>query len=135
MGNRLTSHQKWCIMGGMDSLKKIPARFFAADSGEEPVRTWLKTLSLDDRKVIGKDIQKVEFGWPIGLPVCRPLGDGLWEVRSDLSDGRIARVLFGFAEGAMVLLHGFIKKTQKTPQHDRTIALGRLRALAGTKRR
>lgn len=116
-------------------MKKIPARFFAADSGEEPVRTWLKTLSPDDRRVIGKDIQKVEFGWPIGLPVCRSLGDGLWEVRSDLSDGRIARVFFGFAEGAMVLLHGFIKKTQKTPQQDRTLALGRLRALAGTKRR
>lgn len=116
-------------------MKKIPARFFATDSGEELVRRWLKTLSFDDRKAIGKDIQKVEFGWPIGLPVCRPLGDGLWEVRSDLPDGRTARVLFGFAEGAMVLLHGFIKKTQKTPQHDRTLALSRLRALSVSKRR
>jgi phage-related protein len=117
----------------MDRLKKIPARFFATGSGEEPVRTWLKTLSVDDRKTIGKDVQKVEFGWPIGLPVCRPLGGGLWEVRSDLPDGRTARILFGFAEGAMVLLHGFIKKTQKTPQHDRDLALGRLRALSENK--
>lgn len=119
----------------MNPLKKIPARFFATDNGEEPVRTWLKTLSLDDRKAIGKDIQKVEFGWPIGLPVCRPLGDGIWEVRSDLSDGRTARVLFGFSEGTMVLLHGFVKKTQKTPQHDRTLALNRLGALSESKRR
>ncbi len=116
-------------------MKKIPARFFATDSGEEPVRSWLKTLSLDDRKVIGKDIQKVEFGWPIGLPVCRPLGDGLWEVRSGLSGGRTARVIFAFAEGAMVLLHGFIKKARKTPQHDRTLALSRLRALSRSEQR
>jgi phage-related protein len=120
-------------MKKVNPMKKIAARFFVTNNGEEPVRTWLKTLSIDDRKVIGKDIQKVEFGWPIGLPVCRPLGDGLWEVRSVLPDGCTARVLFGFSEGAMVLLHGFIKKTKKTPQHDRKLALSRLRALSGSK--
>jgi phage-related protein len=114
----------------MTSFKKISAHFYASANGEEPVRTWLKTLSVDDRKSIGKDIQKVEYGWPIGLPVCRSLGGGLWEVRSDLSDGRAARVLFGFAHGTMVLLHGFVKKTQKTPQQDRELALRRLRALS-----
>ncbi len=113
----------------MMPLKKVRARFFATDSGGEPVREWLKELAPDDRKVIGKDIQKVEFGWPIGLPVCRSLGDGLWEVRSNLSDGRTARVVFGFAEETIVLLHGFIKKTQKTPPQDRELALRRFRSL------
>jgi phage-related protein len=114
----------------MTPFKKVPARFFATDSGEEPVRTWLnKKLDPDDRKTIGKDIQKVEFGWPVGLPVCQSLGGGIWEVRSDISDGRIARVLFGFVEGTMILLHGFIKKTQKTPSHDRELAISRLKML------
>ncbi len=114
----------------MRPFKKIPARFFATESGEEPVRTWLRKLEPDDRRIIGKDIQKVEFGWPVGLPVCQSLGDGLWEVRSDICDGRIARVLFGFVGGTMVLLHGFIKKTQKTPKQDKGIALTRLKAVS-----
>ena len=115
---------------GMRLPKKVPARFFVTDRGEEPVRTWLKKLDPDDRKTIGKDIQKVEFGWPVGLPVCQYLGDGLWEVRSDISDGRIARVVFAFAEGTMVLLHGFVKKTRKTSSQDRELALNRLRAVS-----
>lgn len=115
----------------MSPFKKIQAYFFATESGEEPVRTWLKRLTQDDRRVIGKDIQKIEFGWPIGLPVCQSLGDGLWEVRSDLPGGRIARVVFGFPGGTMVLLHGFIKKTQKTPRQDKELALNRLKALGG----
>jgi phage-related protein len=119
----------------MVPLKKIVAHFYATGPGEEPVRAWLRSLDEDARRVVGKDIQKVEFGWPIGLPVCRPLGDGLWEVRSDLSDGRSARVLFGFFEGTMVLLHGFIKKTQKTPKPDRDLALKRLRSIAGRERK
>ena len=116
----------------MIQFKKIPARFFATGTGEEPVRTWLKSLSHDDRKVIGKDIQKVEFGWPVGLPVCQSLGDGLWEVRSHLPGGRTARVLFGFVEGTAVLLHGFIKKTRKTPDREKELALGRLKSLGRT---
>jgi len=118
------------MLSVMMHFKKVQARFFATDSGEEPVRTWLKRLDPDDRKTIGKDIQKVEFGWPVGLPVCQSLGDGLWEVRSDISGGRISRVVFGFVEGTMVLLHGFIKKTQKTPRQDRELALNRLKALS-----
>jgi phage-related protein len=75
--------------------------------------------------VIGTDLSTVQFGWPIGMPLCRPLGGGLWEVRSTLPSHRIARVLF-FAEGARIgVVHGFIKKTQKTPQDD--IALARRR--------
>jgi len=117
----------------MRQFRKIAVHFFATDTGEEPVRTWLKRLSRENRKVIGKDIQKVEFGWPIGLPVCQSLGDGLWEVRSDLPGGRTARVVFAFVEGKAVLLHGFIKKTQKTPAREKELALERLKLL-GKKR-
>jgi len=90
-----------------------------------PVREWLKALDAADRKVVGEDIKDVEFSWPIGMPLCRPLGNGLWEVRSDLASGRIARVIFCIANGQMVLLHGFIKKTQKTPVGELELALKR----------
>jgi phage-related protein len=83
------------------------------------VRDWLLELDPADRRLVGFDIQTVEFGWPLGMPTCRSLGDGLWEVRtSGLSGQRIARVLFCIVAGEMVLLHGFIKKTQKTPQNE-----------------
>ena len=110
-------------------LKKRPARFYATGTGRKPVKEWLLDLSKDDRRVVGKDIQKVEFGWPIGMPYCRPLGHQLWEVRSDLADGTIARVIFCIAEGEMVLLHGFMKKMQKTPSRDLDLALKRKREL------
>ena len=84
-------------------------------------------LSLEDRKVVGRDIQKVEFGWPLGMPYCRSLGDGLWEVRSDLTDGKTGRVIFCVVRENMVLLHGFVKKTQKTPTRDLKLALRRLK--------
>ena len=102
----------------MPPVKKLPARFYRHANGNEPVRTWLKRLTPAERQVIGKDRQKVEFGWPLGLPVCRSLGDGLWEVRSDLPSQRTARVIFCLVDGQMILLHGFIKKTQKTPKRD-----------------
>ena len=76
-------------------LKRLPARFYRSDSGREPVREWLKGLEAEDRKVIGEDIKDVEFSWPIGMPLVRSLGRGLWEVRSSLLQGRIARVLSG----------------------------------------
>jgi phage-related protein len=106
-------------------MKRIRASFFRTAAGGEPVRDWLKGLKpVEDRKQIGLDIQTVEFGWPVGMPVCRPLGEGLYEVRSDLSQNRIARVLFYVdVRQRMVLLHGFIKKTQKTPPAD--IEMGR----------
>ena len=106
----------------MPPIKKLPARFYRRANGNEPVREWLKRLTQSERQVIGKDIQKVEFGWPLGLPVCRSLGEGLWEVRSDLPSQRIARVLFCIVDGQMILLHGFIKKTQKTPKRDLDLA-------------
>ncbi len=105
-------------------MKRIPAFFFRTAAGGQPVREWLLNLeSSEDRKIIGTDIQTVEFGWPIGMPTCRPLKDGIYEVRSNLQNGRIARVIFCIdEESRMVLLHGFIKKTQRTPDQDLEIA-------------
>ncbi len=104
--------------------KRVPAIFFQTEAGGEPLRDWLKGLpSSEDRKRIGEDIKTVEFGWPVGMPVCRPLGDGIYEVRTRLTENRIARVLFYIdKKGRMVLLHGFIKKTQKTPAEDLELA-------------
>ena len=103
--------------------KRVPAIFYRTEAGGEPVRDWLKELSSEDRKRIGEDIKTVEFGWPIGMPVCKPLGDGIYEVRTSLAQNRIARVLFYIdKKSRMVLLHGFIKKTQKTPDEDLELA-------------
>ncbi|HWD60386.1 MAG TPA: type II toxin-antitoxin system RelE/ParE family toxin [Stellaceae bacterium] len=110
-----------------DDSKKLPAAFYRSAAGAEPVRDWLKRLSDEDRRVLGYDIGLVEFGWPVGMPLCRPLGDGLWEVRSSLGGNRIARVMFCAAHGRMVLLHGLIKKSQKTPKADLDLARGRQR--------
>jgi phage-related protein len=111
----------------IDRTKKLAARFYVSPSGRIPVREWLLELPAADRHTIGKDIQKVEFGWPLGRPYCAPLSNGLWEVRSDLAQTRIARVLFCIGDGHMILLHAFIKKTQKTPQQDLELALKRKR--------
>ncbi|MEO8129423.1 MAG: type II toxin-antitoxin system RelE/ParE family toxin [Bryobacteraceae bacterium] len=111
----------------IDRSKKLPAFFYEASSGNQPVRNWILELSPEDRKLVGRDIQKVEFGWPIGMPYCRSLGNGLWEVRSGLTDGKIGRVIFCVAQGRMVLLHGFLKKTQKTPGQDLKLALNRMK--------
>lgn len=108
------------------SEKRITVRFYRQPSGKEPVRDWLLALTREERLVIGTDIKTVEFGWPVGLPVCRSLGNGLWEVRSSLGD-RIARILFCIAEDTMWLLHGFIKKQQKTPPQDLALARKRMR--------
>lgn len=78
------------------ALKKIVAAFYRTPGGTEPVRDWLKALSPEDRGDIGQDITTVEYGWPVGMPVCRPLGRGLWEVRSNVSDNRIARIIFWY---------------------------------------
>jgi phage-related protein len=111
----------------MAEPKRLPARFYRSDAGREPVREWLKSLDAEDRKVIGEDIKDVEFSWPIGLPLVRSLGRDLWEVRSSLPRGRIARVIFCIAEKQIILLHGFIKKTQRTPQSEIDLALKRKR--------
>ena len=110
-------------------MKRLPAVFYQLASGREPVRDWLKALSSEDRKSVGEDIKDVEFSWPIGMPLCRPMGKGLWEVRSDLAGGRIARVLFCVHDRRMVLLHAFMKKTQKTPAADLELATKRMKEI------
>lgn len=108
-------------------MKTIQAVFYRSLDGSEPVRNWLKALPQEDRRIVGFDIATAEFGWPIGMPLCRPLGSGLWEVRSDLTQGRIARVIFCAAADRMVLLHGFVKKSRKAPQADLDLARKRYR--------
>jgi phage-related protein len=91
--------------------------FYRTAAGREPVREWLKSLPREDRRTIGIDLKTVQFGWPLGMPLVRKLEPGIWEVRSSL-DRRVARVLFTTVGDRMVLLHGFIKKAQKTPSGD-----------------
>lgn len=102
--------------------------FYRTESGNEPLREWLKGLSKLDKKVIGGDIKTVQYGWPLGMPLVRKLDSGLWEVRCRLGS-RIARILFTVKAEQMVLLHGFIKKSQKTPQADLQLAKGRKASL------
>ncbi len=110
-----------------DGLKRLPAHFYRSATGREPVREWLKGLDTDDRKIVGEDVKDVEYAWPIGMPLVRSLGNELWEVRSSLTGGKIGRVIFCVAGSQMVLLHGFIKKTRKTPKNDIDLALRRMR--------
>src|ERR1017187_4106881 len=109
----------------IDRSKKLPEFFYETPRGNQPVRDWIKGLSPEDRQLIGRDEQKVEFGWPLGMPYFRRLVHRLWEVLSDLKDGKIGRVIFCVVRGRMVLLHGFIKKTPKTPAKDMELALKR----------
>ncbi len=106
----------------MNEEKSLFVVFFRSKSGSEPVKNWLMDLPREDRQAVGRNLRLVEMGWPIGMPLCRPLGDGLWEVRCTLGGSRIARVLFCAAEGRMVLLQGFIKKTQKIPDAELRLA-------------
>ena len=78
----------------MEDEKGLEVAFYRSGSGSEPVRDWIRSLSTEDRRVIGFDLRLVEIGWPIGMPLCRPLGNGLWEVRSNLGGNRISRVIF-----------------------------------------
>ena len=107
-------------------MKKLTSLFFEIAGGHKPVREWLLTLEKQDRKIIGQDIKTVEFGWPVGMPVCRHLEGKLYEVRGHISDKRIARVIFLVTGEYMILLNGFVKKTQKTPKSE--IELARKRA-------
>ena len=92
------------------------------------MRQWLKSLARRDCKTIGEDIKTAQYGWPLGMPLIRKLESGLWEVRSHIAQG-VGRVIFTVGEGTMVLLHGFVKKSQKTPTADLATARKRLAAL------
>ena len=108
----------------------LSVKFFATEAGSEPVREWLKDLSAQDRKTIGEDIKTVQFGWPLGMPLVDHIEGDIWEVRIKL-DNRIARVLFVIVNKTMILLHGFIKKDQKTPKPGLDLAKQRLKTLRG----
>ncbi|MEK6409772.1 MAG: type II toxin-antitoxin system RelE/ParE family toxin [Acidobacteriota bacterium] len=106
----------------MSSSPILSVVFFRTALGRQPVREWLKGLDKSDRKIIGEDIKLVQFRWPLGMPLVRKVEADLWEVRSHLSGGRAARVLFTEHEGQMALLHGFVKKSRKTPLPDLQLA-------------
>jgi phage-related protein len=108
-------------------MPEIPVRFYRTAAGREPVLDWLRSLDKEDRRKIGTDLMRVQFGWPIGMPLVRSLGEGLWEVRSDLPSRQTARLLLCFHQEVIVVLHGFIKKTQKTPAADLEIAQRRMK--------
>jgi len=99
--------------------------FYKTESGNEPVREWLKGLPRDDRRTIGEDIKTAQYGWPLGMPLIRKIDRGLWEVRSDISTG-IAKVIFTVKGTVMILLHGFVKKSRKTPPNELDTARRRL---------
>ena len=105
----------------MKAERPLNVVFFRTEAGNEPVRDWLRGLSKEDCKVIGTDILTVQYAWPVGKPLVDNLGDGIWEVRSRL-DNRIARTLFAMVDQEIVLLHGFIKKQQKTPPDELELA-------------
>ena len=108
---------------------EIPVVFYRSPAGAEPVRDWLRALPEGDRRAIGADLSLVQVGWPVGMPLCRPLSGGLWEVRSDLPSHRIARLLFFVHENRIGVVHGFIKKTQKTPPDDLELARKRMQEM------
>jgi phage-related protein len=106
----------------------LTVAFYCTEAGKEPVREWLRELTVEDRRAIGTDIKTVQYGWPLGMPLVRKMEPGLWEVRSDIVDG-IARILFAEKDGQMILLHGFVKKSQKTPDNELKTARNRLKKL------
>jgi phage-related protein len=110
-----------------DPPRKIPVVFYRTRGGAEVVRDWLRGLDEADRNAIGLDLMRVQYRWPVGMPLCRALGDGLWEVRSALPGNRIARVVFSVHRERIVALHGFVKKTHKMPNEDLALARRRKR--------
>ena len=110
---------------------QLPVFFYRTRAGTEPVRDWLRELPAADRRTIGRDLQRVQIGWPVGMPLCRSLGGGLWELRSNLPSGRIGRLVFFVEDAEIYIVHGFIKKTRKTPADDIALAIRRLKETKG----
>lgn len=108
---------------------KMPLIFFESQSGIEPVRDWLRELPEEERQAIGRDLLRAQWRWPVGMPLCRPMGNGLWEIRTDLPTKRTARVLICLHRNHLVALHGFIKKTRATPEDDLALARRRQKEL------
>ncbi len=110
-------------------LTEIPVVFYRTAAGVEPVREWLRSLSAEDRRSIGTDLATLQIGWPIGMPLCRSLGGGLWELRSTLANNRIARLIFFVTQGRIGIVHGFIKKTRKSPPGETALAHKRMKEM------
>ncbi|HWF14339.1 MAG TPA: type II toxin-antitoxin system RelE/ParE family toxin [Candidatus Acidoferrales bacterium] len=108
-----------------ERLREIPVRFYRTTAGVEPVLEWLHRLDKGDRHAIGLDLMRVQFGWPIGMPLMRSLKSGLWEVRSTLPSQKIARLIVCFHQNNLIVLHGFIKKPKRTPREDIDLAMRR----------
>ncbi len=117
----------WYIDSMVEPHKPLPLQFWRSNSGREPTRDWFKELPFKDRAVLGHDLKRVQYGWPIGMPLVKSLGGGLWEVRSSLPSNREARALFIVDQDGIVVLHGFIKKTQKTPMPEINLARKRMK--------
>jgi phage-related protein len=109
--------------------RKVELVFFRNDAGREPAREWLKGLDEAERHAIGKDLLRAQWRWPVGMPLCRPMGKGLWEIRTNLPGNRTSRVMVCFNHERLVALHGFIKKTRTTPVDDLALARTRQREL------
>ncbi len=116
-------------MAGDPEPHKIPLAFFRTLAGSEPVREWLQELPEGERRAIGKDLMRAQWRWPVGMPLCRAMGGGLWEIRTGLATGRTARVMLCLYRGHLVALHGFIKKTRATPDEDLALARKRKKEL------
>lgn len=113
-------------MAGKDP-RKIPVVFYRTRGGSEVVRDWLRALDERERNAIGLDLMRIQFRWPVGMPLCRSMGDGLWELRTGRPSNRIARVLFCVVQERILILNGFIKKTQKTPTEELALARKRMK--------
>ena len=109
------------------SPAKIPLVFYRTDAANEPVRDWLKALDRGDRLAVGLDLQRVQHRWPVGMPLCRSLGGGLWEVRTSLPSRAISRVFICFHDGRLFALHAIVKKTQQTPNEALLLARKRMK--------
>jgi len=118
-------HQLWYTADMEPTNFILAVNFYRTDAGNEPVRDWLKELCRDNKRIIGEDIKTAQLGWPLGMPLIRKMDKNLWEVRSSLPDG-IARVFFTVDGSQMILLHGLIKKSNKTPQNELNTATTRL---------
>jgi len=116
-------------MAGEGTPRRVPLVFFRTAAGSEPVRDWLMGLPKADCRAIGMDLMRAQWRWPVGMPLCRAMGRGLWEVRTDLSGNRAARVLICFHHGNLVALHGFIKRARATPEDDLALARKRQKEL------
>lgn len=115
------------------ATSKLSINFFRTEQQAEPVRAWLKKLSIEEKLIIGTDLKTIQFGWPIGMPLVKHVGNGLWEARSSLPQGKISRILFVMHNNTIILLHGFIKKSQKTPPKELDLAKKRKQQLEASR--